>query len=207
MTKLKKMKINICDVATFVLSLLNAKETNELALVHSEIFYGPPTSFVSRSTHNRVQKRKRTNALINFIEHLKIFNPNLHLLEESLQETDLNAFTLEWRAPFVRATTNPPFLDLIFTCPNLRSISIREPNKEADYCLPFFEMIDSFPQRLKKLDISEVHFGNDFDIEKILQLSSNIETIFCDCIYSRIIRKEKKWSFKPCSVFVTEDMP
>ncbi len=200
------MKINICDVATFVLSLLNAKETNELACVHSEIFYGPPTSFVSRSTHNRVQKRKRTVALINFVEHLKIFNPNLHLLEESLKETDLNALTLEWRAPFVRATSNPPSLDFISTSPNLRTICVKEPHKDADYCLPFFDMIESMPKRLKRLDFSEIHFCKESKtIEKIMHLSLNIETVFCECISRFLHWKDDKWSFKPCSAFSVEN--
>lgn len=192
------MKLNICDVATFVLSLLNAKETNELSCVNSEIFYGPPTSFISRSTQNRVKKRKRST-LINFIEHLKIYNTNLHLLEESLLEMDLNALTLEWRAPFVRATTRPPVLNLNLICPNLKTITIKEPLKEADFCLPFFEMISVLPSRLKYLDVSEVHFSSSEQISDLIRLSQNIETNFCECIKPFLTTFEKKWTFKSCS--------
>jgi hypothetical protein len=197
---------SLCDIATFLLSALDAKDTNNLALVNSEIFYGPPTSYISRSIHNRIpSKRNRGEpSLRDFIEKLKIIKPNLHLLTLSLQDMDVNNLTLQWKYPFVRATTNAPHLDLKSLTPNLAYFTVQEEG-HADHCLDLFNGL-TIPSRLKLLDLRQVHIprlaGHD-KFANVVNCAKGVKTIFCSCcnIFTRSVW-ETKWTEVPCS-FIT----
>ena len=192
--------MSFLDIATFLLQNLSAKDTNRLALVHREIFCGPPTSYVSRKVYNCVKRSKsKFPSLTDFVEKLRIVKPNLHSIAFSLQCVDINSLTLEWRYPYVRATTAPPCLDLETLAPNLAVFRIVE-DRAADHCLAVFHNL-KLPLRLRKLDFSGVHSPPQLYHTTLISLAKSRKTEFCSCCdhFTRPVW-EIKWSAQPCTL-------
>ena len=185
----------LCDIASFLIDRIDCEETKNLALVNSQIFNGPPTSYISRSVYNNVPIRliNKNSKLWDFVEKIKLKKPNLHTLQDSLKDLDINTLTLEWSFPSIRATTNPPILDLATIAPYLKILILKE-NGNADYSLPFFKSL-ILPSKLKLLDVSQLHLPiniNDFLI--VIEAAKGIQCKFCSCC--NIITSqfwERKW--------------
>lgn len=195
----------LCNIATLLLRSLDANDTNNLALVNSEIFYGPPTFYISRSIYNRISPKRKRCALEpelrDFVERLKIIKPNLHLLTESLKSMDINTLTLQWKFPYVRSTTLAPELDLKSLTPHLAHLSVQEEGR-ADFCLDLFRGL-TIPSRVQTLDFSGVHFPKKKSIEKfanVLKCASGFRAVFCSCCDSLTRSSwERGWTATACS--------
>lgn len=184
----------LCDVATFLFESLNVNDTKNLALVHSEIFNGPPTSFISTSVYNRVPKRKRSDnsKFWDYVKTLNLKKPNLHILKESLKGLDLITLTLEWSFPIVRSTTFPE-IDLQDVCPKLVSLTLKEYG-QAKHSLLFFKTL-KLPNTLKYFDVSHLHLPeNEEDFYPVILSAKGKISRFCSCC--SILTKqvwEKNW--------------
>jgi len=193
----------VFDVATFLFEYLSLNEIKNLTLVHRDILNGPVTNFIAISAHSRAPKRKDFEGPLirDFIEKLTIKKPNLHLLNEWLCDLDLNALILIWTFPCVRATTDPPSIDLKKHVPHLKTLKIVE-NGNSVYCLPFFKSGFTIPDRLKLLDLSDLHISKEpTDFNFVIDRCKNVTTVFCCCCqeFTRPVW-ENNWTETNCSL-------
>jgi hypothetical protein len=192
--------ISLNHVATFLLNDLSSCDTKNLALVHRHIFCGPPTAYMSRRVYNRVNFKKIYNLplLWDFVDTLIIEKPNLHILQESLQNLDIKSLELRWTFPFVKATTHPPLINLNKWSPYLKKLIIREDGL-AFHCLPLFSNIRV---QLKILDIKNVHSKKNIEgLEELIKCSKQVK--ICECL-SSYITDEKKFEIFKCLFSVQE---
>ena len=192
--------VSLQQVATFLLKDLSRVDTCNLALVEKQIFFGPPTSYITTRVYNRVHRKKHLHIprLWDFVDTLVIEKPNLHILETSLEGLDIKSLELRWTFPFVQITTDPPLLDLKKWSPYLKVLRIRE-DGIARHSLPLFANLVPFD--LKLLDIRNIHSKlSVINLQNIIQLSLKVQ--MCQCL-SDFICLEKKIELFPC-LFTTQ---
>jgi hypothetical protein len=185
----------LSEIATYLFDCLHVNDTKNLALVESQIFNGPPTSYISTSVFNGVPKRKTSKNLKfwDYVKKLKLKKPNLHTLKDSLKGLQLTMLTLEWGYPNVRCTTYPN-VNLQEIMPKLNYLKLREIGP-ADFSLLFFKQL-TLPLNLKYLDVSELHLpDNELDFYPVIIAAKGRKSIFCKCC-SKLTKEvwEKNWS-------------
>ena len=217
----------LSDVATFLLDKISLNDALSLSLVEKEILCGPPVAYISRKVYNGVKRlrsdaRSDLPALWDFVEKLVIEKPNLHTLDESLKNVDINTLELRWTYPFVYTTSHPSCVNLSSWTKNLAVLRIRE-DAQARLSLSLFREL-TIPDRLKLFDLEHVHVLQDEtddqkqalqNLAKIL-MSSKCNVMLCECLLDAIepfldisetTITTRKWTIFNCSFKFTLERP